>query len=277
MAQAPLNRLISVTGTSTITMLEDTRYAYSSKTAFYPTVGGWTAWQLDAQDFADRRFDSDGQTFADIPTSGHLAGVLSGNAGILIDDQYFLAGDTVNQVVLPFPATLADEVPFTLRIHGPNDANYLEATVVHASLVTFRAEITRVILGYGFNLWIEDPVTQVGVMFDVGDLLTLSIVGRASPQPVSEATKRVWARLSERGADVGLVVGDLGAGEGSQERIEARIRYDRDLAIAKEFTDDLGRRWFATSSRTVDDRRYLAFEGVRVVTGIDLPEFGVGA
>ena len=257
MTQA-LNRLISVTGESTVTEHVDTRFPYDRWGGSFSAVGYWNT-------FTDNRF-----TRAAPVDSAAVAAILDGNdAGITVFTHYYLGGDRVSGVELPFPTKLENEVPLTIRIHGPTDDDYIEGVVTD---VNERTNYLSQLVGWHLN--IEDAVTQHGAVFAIGQDLILSFVGRGGAQPVSEATKDVWARLSERGADVGLVVGDFVRGEGAQERISATIRYDAALAIVKEFTDDLGRRWFATSTRTEGNRRYLVTEGQRILSGIDLPEYG---
>ena len=257
-----LNRLITVTGESTISEHVDTRFHYDGW-----GIGG----AIGLQGYWDV-VKADGILYreASIPDSNALAAVLADGEsnGITVFLSYYLNADRIARVELPFPSLLGKDVPLTIRIHGPTDDDYLEGIVTAVD----RRETFHLAL-IGWTLRIPGTLTKRGNTFPVGDDLTFSFVGRGSSQPVAESTKEVWARLSERGADVGLVVGDLGRGEGAQEQITARLRYDPDLAIAKEFTDDLGRRWFATSTRTEEERRYLVVEGVRYLTGIDLPEF----
>ena len=154
---------------------------------------------------------------------------------------YFLEGDRTSGVELPFPSNLAADVPFTLRIVGSDPDDYLEGEVVYVNPRT--QQFGTVVAGW--TLWLRQGVTVHGSTFPVGDDLRLSIVGRGQEEPIATPAKRVWARLSERGADLGLVIGDSATGEGAQERISALIRYDPSLAIVTEFTDDLERRWFA--------------------------------
>ena len=208
-------------------------------------------------------------------TSTALAALLTGNAlaGIEVVATYYLGGDMASGVVLPFPSNLEAEAPFVLRIHGPTEDQYLEGDVdaVTRARDSFYQERR-------WDISVDGGVTTHGDAWNLEGDLTFSFVGRGQPQPVAEATKTVWAQLLERpGADVGIVGDNFGGGEGAQERVSMRIRYDPALAIAKEFTDDLGRRWFATSTRTEDRRRWLIVEGIRLVAGIDLPEFGADA
>ena len=260
MTQA-LKRLISVTGESTITMEVDTRFHYDVWGGGIVDIGYWDALE-DTGNFASG-YPQDSSVLAAV--------VDGGEAGIVVSISYYLEANRVARIELPFPSLLGNDVPLPMRIHGPTDDDYLEGIV---TAVGRRINISTEQLT-GWILSIPGGFAQHGGVFPIGQALTFSFVGRGSPQPVAEATKRVWARLSERGADVGIVIGQEGAGEGAQERITALIRYDPALAIAKEFVDDLGRRWFATSTRTEADRRYLSIEGVRHLTGIDLPEFGV--
>ena len=267
-----LNRLISVKGESTVTGTVDTRYFYGNKSGVgVYDVGAWEV--LDKLGY-----------YAERPaTSTDLVSTLSGDAAISLATYFYQSGDRIKGLTLPFPKKLEDEVPLTIRFHGGTDADYVEGIVTKVSkrLQLQGAEEINI----GWILHLDDPVVAHGNVFQiinqppgepffVDDALVFSFVGRGDAQPTTEATKEVWAQLRERGADVGLVIGELGSGEGAQETITATIRYDPALTIAKEFTDDLARRWFATSTRTTSDRRYLAIEGVRHITGIDLPEFG---
>lgn len=266
-----LNRLISVTGESTVTEHEDTRYTYGREGSVDVGPGTWYVFRND-------RFVGLGPN-AGVTQASHFVPILNDvDAGLTLFVSYYLKGDRTSGVVVTFPSVLDNEVPLTMRIHGPTDADYIEATVERVG--RWRNYLREQL---GWNLHIrEGSVTRRGADFPVApsrvaaDALAFSFVGRGSEQPVSEATKNVWAQLSERGADVGLVVGEYDVGEGAQERIEATIRYDPDIAIAKNFTDDLGRRWFAVSTRTTGNRRWLVIEGVRHITGIDLPEFAAG-
>ena len=63
-----------------------------------------------------------------------------------------------------------------------------------------------------------------------------------------------------------IVVSDADAEEGAQEDIEFFLRYRPELSIGTEVTDDLGRVWQISSTRTLEDRRYLLFEGYRTLT-----------
>ena len=228
--------------------------------------------------FADGVFVGLGP-IAGVTQASGLTAILQGdNSGLTVFATYYLAGDRTPGVVLPFPTVLDNEVPLTLRIHGPTDADYIQATIDDVGK-WLNFEFQQL----GWNLHIGGNVTREGADFPVAesqvavDALTFSFVGRGQAQPVAEATKDVWADLSERGADVGIIGDQFGGGEGAQERIEARIRYDSDLAIVTKFVDDLGRRWLATSTRTEGNRRWLVIEGQRLVAGIDLPELGAGA
>ena len=130
---------------------------------------------------------------------------------------------------------------------------------------------------------LEGSVSREGADFPVAesellaDPLTFSFVGRGQPQPVAEAQRKFGRNCWSAARTWGLSAITSAAAKGAQEQISARIRYDFELAIAKEFTDDLGRRWFATSTHTEGRRRWLVIEGIRLVAGIDLPEFGANA
>ena len=284
-----LKRQITVKGENTITENVPVVYPYSNFEELLTTSlpGMWsyfTATQAAFEEAITRDqfiFYRSGTVWTTeaVATSSDLAAALGGYAGLELGTVYYLGGSPQAGVILPFPYHVVDDVPFTFRIHGPTDDDYLEGTVSfiarrYQSLLADR--VTYVNL-FSYALWVEDAVVQHGAVFDIGENLNISL-GLDTDIPVSESTKQVWAQLSERGADLGLVVGDFGGQgvEGAQERIEARVRYDPAIAIGKEFTDDLGRRWLAVSTRTTEDRRYLVYEGVRLVSGIDLPEFGVG-
>ena len=101
----------------------------------------------------------------------------------------------------------------------------------------------------------------------VNGAVAIGIEGIGSTRLVDTTTKRVWAGLSERGASAGLVVvaGGVGAG-GQQEEIEVRVRYDAAISFGAVVVDDLGREWQIVSSRTTEDRRYLVYEAIRVVS-----------
>lgn len=253
-----LNRLITISGESTVTEQIDTRFTYSCQG--FIQIGYWRAY-------------ADGDFTSFLVDSEELRAALnSDDSGIVVLITYYLDGDMVAGVELPFPTTLDNEVPLTIRIHGPTDADYLEGVIADV----FRSLGVDLISQVGWGLVTSGVFVQHGNVFPIGHNLTFSFVGRGQASPVSEATKQAWAALSERGADVGIVASEFTRGEGAQERIEARVRYDPSVAIGKEFTDDLGRRWFVSSTRTEGNRRWLVYEGSRLVSGIDLPEFGAG-
>ena len=277
-----LNRLISVTGESSITMPVDVRFHYTIQEALNPLIlqtGEWGAFQADPQQVADR--NTEDAMFSDVLTNANqLVGILRGNGGLVVASAYYLDGNN-NNPALPFPDNLDDNVPLTIRIHGPSDGQYVEGVVAAITTSQLSTPAFNDPVGQPRQvLWLDDATVLSGASFDVDGALTFSFVGRTLPEPVTRSTKEVWARLAERGANIGLVVsvdGESGSDEGAQETIEATIRYDPGLAIGVEFTDDLGRRWVVLSSRTVGDRRYLAFEAVRYIVGLTLPEFAGSA
>ena len=279
MTQA-LNRLISVTGESTQTKQVPTRFYYHDHepTFLIAQRGEWNVFQATAQAAADRDFSGVEQIDGDILTSAVLAADLDGLAGIIVDEHYYLGGEPDVGTILPFPTTLQDERgPFDFRVYGPTDDDYLEGVVNVVTRSQLRDTRTRQISATRYILWIDDAVSAEGNLFDIGSLIVFSLSTVGLQEPISGATKDVWARLTDRGADLGLVVNqDEGSSEGAQERITALVRYDPDISVGVEFTDDLGRRWFVLSTATVGDRRYLSYEGVRTFGGLDLPEFGAG-
>ena len=117
-----------------------------------------------------------------------------------------------------------------------------------------------------YDMGVSNPT--FGLPFDiVNGAVAIGIEGIGSIGLVNTTTKRVWAGLFERGANAGLVVvaGGVGAG-GQQEEIEVRTRYDAAISFGAVVVDDLGREWQIASSRTTEDRRFLVYEAIRVVS-----------
>lgn len=86
----------------------------------------------------------------------------------------------------------------------------------------------------------------------------------------STTRRRVWGRISERGAIPGLI--GLGQGAASvTETAEIHTRYDPALAIASTIQDDLSRVWTVVASRNSADRRELTYECTRDVLRGGLP------
>ena len=205
-----LNRLISIIGASTATSFVFVEYPYSSYMFRVLGTGEWGTFIVPPEFFEIRRIDDENRSSDDIPNSASLAAALPGFCGLLLDKAYYLEGDRTSGVELPFPTNLAADVPFTLRIVGSDPDDYLEGEVVYVNPRT--QQFGTVVAGW--TLWLRQGVTVHGNTFPVGDDLRLSIVGRGQEEPIATPAKRVWARLSERGADLGLVIGDTATGEG---------------------------------------------------------------
>ena len=94
--------------------------------------------------------------------------------------------------------------------------------------------------------------------------IRLGFDGQGVSVPVTTVVgRKVWGRITERGSEAGLLTVGLSTVEATQEAATFRIRYDPDLANGVGVTDDLGRAWQVTSSRSIGDREFLVFEAFR--------------
>ena len=144
-----------------------------------------------------------------------------------------------------------------LFVYGPDDA-----------VVTFTIDDTLV---FGSDSAIAFDVsggTLTGTDWTLaaGGTVTFALSSITSIKAGSPSSKEVWCRISERGAESGLLA--IQAVESNiviRESAEFVIRYIplAEYATIQTITDDYLRMWTVTSSRAILDRRYLSLECYR--------------
>lgn len=239
-----LNRIFTVSGSTTETVNAQIRWGVNSRADASPDAAG--EWRVPG-----------------------LTGDLT--AQDLIDDRASLLEiyqDTVNpdgsqQTDIDGWQTRreqADEGQW-LRLYSADGESYLEATVSFlSSLRPYEIEVKSAswaLTGVDF------PIPESGY-------LSFALERHTADQSTASVTNRkAWGELTERGSALGVI--DLTTGgqatTGSQEEATAVIRYDARLAIGMVLTDDLDRVWTIRGSRTVGDRRFLEFDLTRIVQG----------
>ena len=260
-ARPRLRRLFTVSGSSTETVDRHIEWGANARQAdaFIIPVeqGAWYADALIARGFA-------------LPDSVVLAsGLVAHNAYNIGIQNPTVSPDGSDQEDVPALnetlANLADRAHW-LRVTTPDSGDsYVEFNVIRITVFVDQPAITVVEVG---------PGTLVGDDFTLGPTTytTFSFERHTAPHTVEVTTDRkAWGELTERGSVVGIL--DITTSEptttGSQETGEAVIRYNADLAIGTELTDDLGRVWSIDGSRTIADRRYLEFSLTRQVVALD--------
>ena len=99
-----------------------------------------------------------------------------------------------------------------------------------------------------------------------GATVTFALSAITSIRAGASSTREVWCRISERGAESGLLA--IQAVESNiviRESSEFLIRYIAlsEYSAIQTITDDYLRMWTVTSSRAILDRRYLSLECYR--------------
>ena len=144
-----------------------------------------------------------------------------------------------------------------LFVYGPDDA-----------VVTFTVDNSYV---FGSDSAIAFDVsggTLTGTDWTLaaGDTVTFAFSAITSIRAGASSTKEVWCRISERGAESGLLA--IQAVESNiviRESAEFLIRFVpiADYSVIQTVTDDYMRIWKVTSNRAILDRRYLSLECYR--------------
>ena len=152
----------------------------------------------------------------------------------------------------PVPGDGADTGD-VLFMYGPGGA------FVQWTIVSIAISISRNF----FQLTLADGVASGPAFQVVGITLGFSGVERVTFGP--DVTRNVWAEISEQGS---LVVElDLGSTPTDRlnERVDVTMRYQSDIAIVRQITDDLGRVWQIESTQALGNRRYVVCSGEREV------------
>ncbi len=247
-----LNRVFTVTGSSTRTVRAPIRYGVNNRQAdgFSQAQGEWYA---------------AGAFFNALPDSAALASDLVAFLVTVLN----IENPTVNAdgsmqdgvTALPSLLSIQDEGHW-VRITTPDAGeSYVQYDVTfvttHADEVTLSVE-NPLLVGADFAL-AQDTFAQI--LFE----------RHTSEQSITGTTNLpVWGELAERGAVLGVIsitTEDEPVTTGAQEEALATVRYHPDLAIGMQLRDDLNRTWGIRGSRTIGDRRYLEFDLSRAVQG----------
>ena len=246
-----LNRLFTVTASSTITELRPIQWGYNNFNRFLGSPGEWWGRDTDADDFTD----------------GIRASVVAATGQRLVFYPVAVDAEGADDASVP---NLADTVSRDdngswVRLGKDGVSGYIQWDNPDNIAVLIQGNILVEVNG---------PGMVVGEDFPIGhtDRVLVSFERRTAEQSVTEDTSVVvWGDMAERGVALGVV--DISTGEtgqvttGAQEDGSAIIRYAPGRAIGQQLVDDLGRVWLINGSRTLEDRRYLEYDLTRQVVG----------
>ena len=144
-----------------------------------------------------------------------------------------------------------------LFIYGPGGA-YLTYTIISANTFTNDEGIALAVSG--------GTLTGPDWTLSVGGTVSLGFSAITSIRSGSMSTRKVWTRITERGAESGLLA--IQAVESNiviRESAEFVVRFIPPALYSTitTLTDDYQRMWTVTSNRATMDRRYLSLECYR--------------
>lgn len=249
-----LNRIFSVTGSSTRTFTGPIRWGFNERLlqGFTAAAGQW--WATRPTPNFNERVPADVVTAAAFKSATFVELY---QVGVNPD------GSQSASPNLRTTLSLADRGSW-IRFTTPDAGeSYLEGNVTF-----FRAAAADVSVGFSGALTLHGddfamaPDDYIEVMFE-----------RHTAEQTVETmvNQKVWGELTERGSALGVIditTDPMASVTGSQEEGSAIIRYDPGLAIGTGLVDDLARAWTIRGSRTLQDRRYLEYDLVRMVTGL---------
>ena len=214
---------------------------------------------------------------------GTIPAVASNQAAAILGVTAIIYGTSVGGDVTethpPTPAALNSMDKTEMYVLRDNGRIGLTFDIVSAD---WRPRVNGI--GQGIRVNVENG-RLTGADFDVSDAPLGFDFDLTQYSVEGEIKKRVWCRIIEETGTAGLVRLNLGvdplAGqgqpaegafeEGSQQQVTILTPYDESIATGDEILDDLGRVWTVTTSRTLNERRYLEFGCFRAAVTEPLP------
>ena len=114
-----------------------------------------------------------------------------------------------------------------------------------------------------FFIEADGPITAVGDAFtlEVDTDIVVTVQDQTAMQSVAESAEyRVWGELIEMGVSQSIQTSGSLLTSSREQTGFATVRYDARLLVAETMVDDLQREWRVTSSRPLNDRRFLRYE-----------------
>ena len=258
-----LNRIFSVTGSSTRTERRPIEWGYNAVTPNNvpeALAGQWCPFLAGLSTIDDGALASE---YAASVTAFDLYPESVGPGGA--------AQTGVPRIGDQFPVGNTQDDDHWVRLSKPGQNGYVQwaATSVRTLAGGFQTDgLVRVSVPGGAGQLVGDDFT-----IGYSDYVVFSFERHAADFPVTTTIdKRVWGELLERGSALGVIDVTTAQGNqvltGSQEEGSATVRYDPGLGIGTMLVDDLARTWLIRGSRTLRDRRYLEFDLTRQVAGV---------
>ncbi len=114
-----------------------------------------------------------------------------------------------------------------------------------------------------FFIEVDGSITHTGDAFtlEIDDDVIVTVQDQTAQQSIADSAEYwVWCELAEMGVSQSIQSSGSLLTTSREQTGFATIRYDSRLLVAETLTDDLGREWRVTSSRPLNDRRFLRFE-----------------
>ena len=265
MAGVNFNRVCTIRGSSSASIALPDPYAFDD---------GYSSLGIDVVD--------DGLAWATDPiASSSLASVLAASTAIFYSDTRTA---DVTQTQPPDATTLNSMEDVKLYVLRSNGYIGLSFDVGLAANNPLRRGLAR-----GFRVNVSNGRLVGGADFDVTDAPLGFDFDLTQYAETGEVEKRVWCRIIEQGGTAGLVrlnaaqsspdpgsdASEGGFEEGAQEEVTVLTPYDEDIANGDEIVDDLGRVWTVSSSRTLNERRYIEYSAFRTSLAEEFASIGL--
>lgn len=246
-----LNRIVTVTGATTITTAQPRAFPFS----IYELPPGGNRWSTGTG------LTTNPEALEFLPLPAMVSGFADikwiGSALTIFND------DGTRTDFLPLDTQVTGRIYLFLPIDG--------ALTIVASWNRTALSLVRgpSLVQEGWRWEVEDfqvfhdvPVVEAAVNLGY-DEYTSQVMNQVGTQ------RTIWAEQRERGVTTGILrIGDS-LGTGTEESAAFITRYDVALAVPISITDDLGRIWTVGSARSILDRRYLEYETFRILTVLD--------